>query len=73
MSKQSEGMTPLRLRRVHGDPKRKTPPVRARSQISSSWNVGPEGRSEDETSIFKKVAMPTVGRSSRGVVEAGFQ
>jgi hypothetical protein len=67
MSKRSEGMAPLRLRRVHGDP------VRARSQISSSWNVGLEGQSEDETSIFKKVATPTVDRSSRGVVEAGFQ
>jgi hypothetical protein len=53
MSKRSKGMAPLRLRRVHRDPKKKTPPMRVRSRTLSFWSVGPRGRSEDEVPILK--------------------
>jgi hypothetical protein len=53
MSKRSEVMVPLRSCRVHGDQKRKTPPMHVRSRTSSFWSVGPGGRSEDETPILK--------------------
>jgi hypothetical protein len=54
MSRLGEVMALSRSCRVHEDPKKKeTPLMCARSQTSSSWNVGPEGRSEGKASILK--------------------
>jgi hypothetical protein len=54
LSKRSEGMAPLRSRRVHGDPKKERNPLQhVRSRTLSSWNAGQKGRIEGKTLILK--------------------
>jgi hypothetical protein len=90
ISKQSEGMTPLRSRRVHGiknaKPLQHAHELERRAHGIEVQKVEVKARrrswrtadltwirwSRVDHTTFRKVAMPTVGRLSRGVVEAGF-